>query len=78
MSGQTDPEKRAMFLASLEFGVNPIARADYSKAPRPFTREEDRADATEAAEAYQRHLASKRPTRHLVVTAADILAGVES
>lgn len=73
MSGQTDPEKRAMFLASLEYGVNPIARADYSKTPSRYSREEDRADATQA---YQRHLASKRPTRHLVVTAADILAEV--
>lgn len=76
MSGQTDPEKRAMFLASLEYGVNPIARADYSKATPRYSREEDRADATEAAEAYQRHLASKRPTRHLVVTAADIMEEV--
>lgn len=78
MSRQTDPEKRAMFLASLEFGVNPIARADYSKMPSRYSREEDRADATQADAAYQRHLASKRPARRLVVSAADILAEVDA
>lgn len=73
MSGQTDPEKRAIFLASLEYGVSPIARADYSKAPSRYGRDEDRADATKADAAYQRHLASKRPARRLVMSAADIM-----
>lgn len=78
MSGQTDPEARAVFLAALEYGVSPIARADYSKEPLRYSREEDRADATKADAAYQRHLASKRPARRLVMSAADILAEVDA
>ena len=76
MTGQSNPEARAVFLAALEYGVSPIARANYSRMPTPFTPEEDRADTARAAEAYHVHTASKKPARSLVVSAAAILAEV--
>jgi hypothetical protein len=80
---QAPARYREAFLASLEYGVNPIARADYSKAPeapqRPVKARPDRnapRRTSEALQAYrQRSVRRERQTRKLIVTAEDILAG---
>lgn len=75
--GPKDPDVRAAFLAALEYGVNPLSRANYSREAAPYTREEERADAVIADRAYARHVRSGLKPRRLVQTAAQILAEVD-
>ena len=82
--GPMDPLAREIFLASLEYGVNPLARADYSKEAPEASRKalKPRADrnalrrtAEVLAARTGRPVRPERKTRKLIVTAEDILAG---
>lgn len=81
MSGQTDPDSRAMFLTAIEYGVSPIARADYSKrddephVPRAPRRREPRRERAATPAPQPAPVRVTRPSL-LVVSAADILAEV--
>lgn len=71
MSGQTNPEARAVFLAAIEYGVSPVLTGDlYRKTtptPRPKRRHALRRRAATA---------SPRPARSIVKSAADIMEEV--
>jgi len=70
--GPISPDYRAAFLAALEYGISPIARADYSKPPVPEPK---------PAMVIPRHHPRKHTPpveRRVVKTAADILAEVNS
>lgn len=81
MSNTQAPARyREAFLASLEYGVSPLARADYAKGPeRPQEALKPRPDRNALRRRSQarteRPVRPERRTRKLIVTAEDILAG---